>query len=379
MCLKYAQIQQNQSLVNALNTEAMLMMTCIIRAGKSSKVTAQIDEDSYSRIVTCLRVISSVPKDNAMVESFLRDSRAVFGKLLAVRDKTNKPNGNQVKAQVDSVISYRLLKPKKEIGKPLDHDVADISRATGVGEDTDVYVSKLDRIFQLSGYSDPVYVEAYVTVHQFDILMDILIVNQTKNTLQNMAVEFSTLGDLKLVERPAAHTIGPHGYHSVKVNFKVSSTESGVIFGSVVYDGNTASDFNCVFLNDIQVDILDYIKPLSCSPSKFRTMWDEFEWENKINVITPIHELKTYLDFVLKVTNMKSLTPNQAGDCGFLSANLYAQSIFGEDALANVCLEETDGVVSGHIRIRSKTQGIALSLGEKISLSQKHPEHILAQ
>ncbi len=71
---------------------------------------------------------------------------------------------------------------------------------------------------------------------------------------------------------------------------------------------------------------------------------------------------------------MKCLTTRKAlaGDCGFLSANLYAKSIFGEDALANLSVEKLkDGKVEGFIRIRSKTQGIALSLGDKITTAQK--------
>ena len=49
------------------------------------------------------------------------------------------------------------------------------------------------------------------------------------------------------------------------------------------------------------------------------------------------------------------------GECGFLAANLYARSIFGEDALANVSIEKPigsppDAPVQGHIRIRAKTQ-----------------------
>lgn len=60
------------------------------------------------------------------------------------------------------------------------------------------------------------------------------------------------------------------------------------------------------------------------------------------------------------------------GDCGFLAANLYAKSVFGEDALVNVNIEkQLDGKLSGYVRIRSKTQGIALSLGDKITLKQK--------
>ena len=48
--------------------------------------------------------------------------------------------------------------------------------------------------------------------------------------------------------------------------------------------------------------------------------------------------------------------------------------MFGEDALVNVSVEKQgDGKLAGYIRIRSKTQGIALSLGDKITLKQKGP------
>jgi coatomer subunit beta len=201
-----------------------------------------------------------------------------------------------------------------------------------------------------------------------------LIVNQTSSTLQNLTVEFSTLGDLKLVERPSPQTIAAHGFHSIKANIKVASTETGVIFGHVVYEGTSALDIQYVTLNDIHVDIMDYIKPGECGETQFRSMWTEFEWENKVNINATGHDLRSYLTKLQKCTNMGCLTPEHAlsGDCGFLAANLYARSIFGEDALANVCLEqlEQDKIV-GHVRIRSKTQGIALSLGDKITLSQK--------
>jgi len=89
---------------------------------------------------------------------------------------------------------------------------------------------------------------------------------------------------------------------------------------------------------------------------------------------------------------MSCLTPEGAlsGDCDFLSANMYARSLFGvyslsavagflsqrgiigEDALANLSIERTEaGNITGHVRIRSKTQGIALSLGDRITTSQK--------
>lgn len=47
---------------------------------------------------------------------------------------------------------------------------------------------------QLTGFSDPVYAEAYVHVNQYDIVLDVLVVNQTSDTLQNCTLELATLG-----------------------------------------------------------------------------------------------------------------------------------------------------------------------------------------
>ena len=35
--------------------------------------------------------------------------------------------------------------------------------------------SKLSKVTQLTGFSDPVYAEAYVNVNQYDIVLDVLI------------------------------------------------------------------------------------------------------------------------------------------------------------------------------------------------------------
>ena len=52
------------------------------------------------------------------------------------------------------------------------------------------------QVTQLTGFSDPVYAEAYVNVNQYDIVLDVLIVNQTADTLQNLTLELATLGTL---------------------------------------------------------------------------------------------------------------------------------------------------------------------------------------
>ena len=91
-----------------------------------------------------------------------------------------------------------------------------------------------------------------------------LLVNQTADTLQNLCLDFATLGDLKLVERPSLYTVAPHSFQSIKATIKVSSTETGVIFGSILWEGPGMAE-QCVILNDIHIDIMDYIKPAYCT------------------------------------------------------------------------------------------------------------------
>ena len=44
-------------------------------------------------------------------------------------------------------------------------------------------------------------------VHQYDIVLDVSVVNRTADTMQGVTLELATMGDLKLVERPQAHTL----------------------------------------------------------------------------------------------------------------------------------------------------------------------------
>jgi len=107
-------------------------------------------------------------------------------------------------------------------------------------------------------------------------------------------------------------------------------------------------------------------------------MWAEFEWENKVAISTSITSLVEFLNHIVSSTNMRCLTaPDENSDSdkgSFLAANLYARSVFGEDALVIVSVEkkdDNDGKLAGYIRIRSKTQGIALSLGDRITSVQR--------
>lgn len=362
--------------LNALKAEAILIMVSILRVGESSYVAKKIDEDSADRIFSCVKYLTDEQDIELIQSSFLDDTKEAFKSQIETSElekaEAEAKDFHDNAEQVDDSIVFRQF-DKDNTARNANLD--DLSLAAGSDLKKEDLSSRLNKILQLTGFSDPIYAEAYVKVHQFDVVLDVLLVNQTTNTLRNLSVEFATLGDLKVVDKPATANIGPHGFHKIQTTIKVTSADTGVIFGNIVYDGQHSDESTIVILNDVHVDIMDYIKPATCTENVFRKMWNEFEWENKITIKSQMNSLKEYLEEMMKGTNMNCLTPGAVigEECQFLSANLYSRSSFGEDALANLCIEkQTDGPIIGHVRIRSKGQGLALSLGDRVaSISRK--------
>merc|ERR1719343_1651225 len=308
----------------------------------------------------------------------------------------------------DECIIFRQLRERKGGGITEVIDEDDFSAASGnilgqAAADGALFAERLAKAKQMTGLADPVYVEAFLQVHSFDLVLELLMVNRTQDTLQNVVVELSTQGDLKLVDRPVGVTLAPGQQMMVHASIKVASTETGVIFGYVTYEKKSAADKECTVLNELHVDILDYIERAWIGELAFRTMWSEFEWENKININTSITEVGTFLEHIMRNTNMSIVGRSYKKDTekqkskeklsledvqemlkeaagvkklidtsSFVAVNLYAKSIFGEDALANISIEKLpDGKLTGSVRIRSRTQGIALSLGDRITIVQR--------
>jgi len=168
--------------------------------------------------------------------------------------------------------------------------------------------------------------------------------------------------------------LAPKATHVVQCSLKVLNTESGSVFGNIAFDSANGVQKSLIVLNTISMSMIDYIAPAACSDDIFRKMWADFEWENKIVVNTPQTDLNGYLNYICKITNMRCLTTPRAlaGDSLFLSANLYARSLFNEDALINLNLEkQPGGRITGTLRIRSKHEGIAKVLGDKITAVQR--------
>ncbi|QEU59698.1 Sec26 [Kluyveromyces lactis] len=388
LVLKFEKISKNTAVINALKAEGLLILVSIIRLGQSNLVEKKIDEDSAERLMTAISVLmdeTSIEESQAEKEllslAFLEATNESYKSRVNVTLKKKAAKRSNYLAKhaeaIDKSIVFRQFKNAGLHNTPVDSIEEDIKLATtGTVSysklQANSITSKLKKIVPLTGFSDPVYAECYITNHQFDVVLDVLLVNQTKDTLKNLHVQFATLGDLKIIDHPPSTNVIPHGFHKITITAKVSSADTGVIFGNIIYDGGHGQDSRYVILNDVHIDTMDYVKPATCDDNSFRKMWNAFEWENKLRIKSKLPSLRGYLEKLVEVTHMKVLTPEEAlgdNDSRFLSCNLYSRSTFGEDALANLCIEKdpiTQEIV-GEIRIRSKTQGLALTNGDNIT------------
>ena len=334
LCLRAGDLPEFDPVaLKKMTTDTILIMCGIVKMAEVT-VSAQRSSlaDCSERITFCCRALLDPKAKELLKPTLLEDGKKTFAHLLkTLKDKemkdAKKKEVQVPTTQADDLIHFRQLRSMAVQGGDVDlDDGSDLARATGYADANSLLSSQLNHVYQLSGFADPVYAEAFVTVHDYDIVLEILVINRTPNTLANLTVELSTMGDMKIVERPQAHTIGPLDQMTIRASIKVSSTETGHIFGTIVYEDTSTMEKGYINLNDIHMDIMDYIRPASCTDEMFRSMWAEFEWENKVAIATSITDLMEFLNHIVESTNMRCLTPHDSQDKGsFLAANLYAR------------------------------------------------------
>jgi coatomer subunit beta len=128
--------------------------------------------------------------------------------------------------QPDDLIDFAHLKHRKGVAQiELEDEVAtDLQRATGLAAGGDASAGAMRRTIQLTGLSDAVYAEAEVLTHQYDVVLDVTVINRTKATMQNLCLELATMGDLKLVERPQNYTLAAGETKLLRANIKVCNS-----------------------------------------------------------------------------------------------------------------------------------------------------------
>lgn len=129
-----------------------------------------------------------------------------------------------------------------------------------------------------------------------------------------------------MVERPTPLTLSPNESGTVCGVIRLSGTEAGVIFGYCGYQHERGAQRHYFALNELQIDLLvcshygarpypgmiiqydtmtqDCMRRVWIGHISFRTLWAEFEWENKVAIQLPPCDPLAFLSTLLQQTKM---------------------------------------------------------------------------
>lgn len=187
LVLKYLDWESKEVERNRVCTTAMLIMSSIMHLGKSGFPKKQITNDDLDRMFLCLKTLSE--RTPEIIEVFKNSCREALASMLIahadeeMQEKKSKRK-QAAKVQADDPIAFTQLATNRndQLGENVFETSLNQALAGTKSSGMSDIVSpsnKLNKITQLTGFSDPVYAEAFVTVNQFDVVIDVLIVNQT--------------------------------------------------------------------------------------------------------------------------------------------------------------------------------------------------------
>ncbi|KAJ1998245.1 coatomer subunit beta, partial [Coemansia sp. S85] len=114
LVLRFAKLEgESDEQLNSLRAEAVLIMAGVIRIGQSTFVSNAIDEDSYDRVLACIRALEYMDEDaDVLTGAFISDTQSAFARLVkgeAKREREEKKlHSKETAVQVDDAIGFRL-------------------------------------------------------------------------------------------------------------------------------------------------------------------------------------------------------------------------------------------------------------------------------
>ena len=204
LALRFASSVDSEVKVNRFMGEAMLISASVLHLGQSGLPAKAMTNDDADRISLCLKVLAESNGPETLKAIFNEECRDALNQMIEAQGScetilaSGKKKATGLSTQADSPIKFTQLSKANDLASAGDIFELGLSQALGTSKKesaADFSSSKLSKVTQLTGFSDPVYAEAYVHVHQYDIVLDVLIVNQTSDTLQNVTLELATLGN----------------------------------------------------------------------------------------------------------------------------------------------------------------------------------------
>ncbi|EJW05079.1 hypothetical protein EDEG_00860 [Edhazardia aedis USNM 41457] len=253
---------------------------------------------------------------------------------------------------------------------------------------------------QLTSQSDPIYAEAKIKISKYEIIIDLLLINQTKSTLQNINIELITSSNISIDQNLSLSVLQPGIVKNKTIKAKINECSDSFVCGTISFAFLKNNQFKGSYtlnIEPISFFIRDFLKtPDIYTEDKFKENWVKMEWENTYNIKMAPNKLFNSSDFndILDSNSIKSIetTRNSKTDLvslqnkilNNLKGYLVSKENYDSCAVMNIACKTTldntilvnlllsiETLVSIEARIRSDSEDVVKSISKVISETVK--------
>ena len=255
------------------------------------------DPDNTNFIQTCLKFLLS--NDDSLFNEWNEEYRKIELTPEEEEDKSKETEVNQT--QPDDYIQFRHCK----YFDPDNFDVVDdqiTSSHTDSTSDNSEENKTRKFIEVLSGSEDPLFVESVVEIFTYDLSIEFIVKNKTKNNFQNVTIQLFTPSEFNIIEKAPTFNINAGEIVTVRSCIKFSKTINGYIFGQISYS-NFKGQISYLNLSGIFIELLNTFSG-DISDIQFRKNWIDYSWEHNVMIVSrkkSFKELKKLKNKLLKI------------------------------------------------------------------------------
>lgn len=218
-------------------------------------------------------------------------------------------------------------------------------------------------IKQLSGYTDPLYVEAMVEVTRLKISLELLVINTTSHMITNILPEFTVSPNISS-DRTFSFNLDKQSIIKKEYSLRVNEVVNGFLTGHIQFSIGKNMHMS-ISLGEIQFKVNEYLLEKNISQDDFKGSWITLEWENsytsRFRSSLEVNGVFDRIKNALKCSVI-DIIPSTNRHSNFIVANLCCTTLLAEDILLNLKISKENTAVTVDCRMRSASEKIVKSL-----------------
>lgn len=142
--------------------------------------------------------------------------------------------------------------------------------------------------------------------------------------------------------------------------------EFGSIFGSINYDNHAGIEQAYLVTQEIKIDFLQFIEPVSISMPEFRRLWKVREYEGSIEKDTGNTNITDVIRQHEKFLHSKAIDFSETPEDRFVNVHIYGRSKLGEDFLITLMVVRGERLILSY-SIKANEKEMVESIANKLT------------